>query len=57
MGLLKVAKKAAAVGGSVRAAAAARHGECSVCGNKIRGGAKKANVCSRACAQFVAMGW
>lgn len=57
MGLLKVAKKAAAAGGSVRAAAAARHGQCGVCGKKIRGGARNANVCSRACAQFIAMSW
>ena len=42
--LLKVAKKA-------RAAAAARRGECVVCGKTIRNG-KKANVCSSACSQF-----
>jgi hypothetical protein len=50
MGLLKVAKKA-------RAAAAARQGECVVCGKTIRGGAKKANVCSTACSQFIGMSW
>jgi hypothetical protein len=57
MGLLKVAKKAAAAGGKARAAVAARNGECQVCGKTIRGGARKGNTCSVACAQFIAMSW
>lgn len=57
MGMFTVARKTAAAGGKVKAAAAARHGECQVCGKKIRGGARNANVCSRACSQFAAMNW
>jgi hypothetical protein len=54
MGFRSVAKKTVTVASNAKAAAAARHSECHTCGKKIRGGAGRANTCSRACAQFAA---